>query len=91
VSGGNRTGFCDALKAADYTMLIKYVARNVAKRMGYVVSFMPKPLYDEAGNGMHVHQYLVKNSVNILVVRSYLDCPARHFRTLLVSSLMASL
>lgn len=57
--------FCDALKAADYTMLIKYVARNVAKRMGYVVSFMPKPLYDEAGNGMHVHQYLVKNSVNI--------------------------
>jgi len=57
--------FCDALEAADYTMLIKYVARNVARKMGYVVSFMPKPLHDEAGNGMHVHQYLLKNSVNI--------------------------
>lgn len=57
--------FAEALRAADYAMLVKYVARNVAKKMGYVVSFMPKPLYDEAGNGMHVHQYLVKNGVNI--------------------------
>jgi glutamine synthetase len=57
--------FTDALRAADYAMLVKYVARNVARKMGYVVSFMPKPLFEEAGNGMHVHQYLVRNGVNI--------------------------
>ncbi|SHH23233.1 type I glutamate--ammonia ligase [Thermosipho atlanticus] len=58
-------GFLDALKAADYTLLVKYVARQIAKEYGLVVTFMPKPLYDEAGNGMHIHQYLVKNSKNI--------------------------
>jgi len=57
--------FVDALKAADYTLLVKYVARQVAKDYGFVVTFMPKPLYDEAGNGMHVHQFLTKNGENI--------------------------
>ncbi|MDK2886602.1 MAG: glutamine synthetase [Thermosipho sp. (in: thermotogales)] len=57
--------FVDALKAADYTLLVKYVARQVAKEFGYIVTFMPKPLYDEAGNGMHVHQFLIKDDKNI--------------------------
>ncbi|QTA37516.1 type I glutamate--ammonia ligase [Thermosipho ferrireducens] len=57
--------FVDALKAADYTLLVKHVARNIAHKLGYIVTFMPKPLYDEAGNGMHVHQFLVKNGKNI--------------------------
>ncbi|QIV78984.1 type I glutamate--ammonia ligase [Fervidobacterium pennivorans subsp. shakshaketiis] len=55
----------DALKAADYTMLVKHVARMVAKQYGYLVTFMPKPMFDEAGNGMHVHQFLKKNGKNI--------------------------
>ncbi|ANQ54499.1 glutamine synthetase [Thermosipho sp. 1063] len=57
--------FVSALKAADYTLLVKYIARQVAKEYGLIVTFMPKPLYDEAGNGMHVHQYLVKDGENI--------------------------
>jgi glutamine synthetase len=57
--------FVDALKAADYTMLVKHVARMVAKQYGYLVTFMPKPMFDEAGNGMHVHQFLKKNGRNI--------------------------
>ncbi|ABR31479.1 glutamine synthetase [Thermosipho melanesiensis] len=57
--------FISALKAADYTLLVKHVARQVAKKFGLIVTFMPKPLYDEAGNGMHVHQFLVKNGENI--------------------------
>jgi glutamine synthetase len=57
--------FVDALKAADYTLLVKYIARKVAKEYGLIVTFMPKPLYNEAGNGMHVHQFMVKNEKNI--------------------------
>lgn len=44
--------------AADRAMLIKYVAKNVAHRHGKLATFMPKPVYGEAGNGMHVHQKL---------------------------------
>ncbi len=55
----------DALHAADYTMLIKHVARMVAREFGYIITFMPKPLYDEAGNGMHVHQFLKKGSLQV--------------------------
>ncbi len=43
---------------ADRTMLIKYVVKNVARRRGKLATFMPKPVYGEAGNGMHVHQKL---------------------------------
>ncbi|MDK2907324.1 MAG: glutamine synthetase, partial [Petrotoga sp.] len=57
--------FIDALKAADYTLLVKYVARQVAREYDLVVTFMPKPLYDEAGNGMHIHQFLTKDNENI--------------------------
>jgi glutamine synthetase len=45
----------------DITMWIKYVIKMVAKRYDHTVTFMPKPLYNEAGNGMHFHQHLFKN------------------------------
>ncbi|MHC5109415.1 MAG: type I glutamate--ammonia ligase [Planctomycetota bacterium] len=48
------------LTAADHAMLVKYVVKNVAARHGMVATFMPKPLFGEAGNGMHVHQRLTK-------------------------------
>ncbi|MBI4719119.1 MAG: type I glutamate--ammonia ligase [Planctomycetes bacterium] len=48
----------DLVTAADRAMLIKYVVRNVAARHGKVATFMPKPVYGEAGSGMHVHQKL---------------------------------
>ena len=48
------------VRAADQTMIIKYVIKNVARRHGKLATFMPKPLFGEAGNGMHVHQRLTK-------------------------------
>jgi glutamine synthetase len=44
--------------AADQAMLVKYVVKNVARRHGKIATFMPKPVFGEAGNGMHVHQKL---------------------------------
>lgn len=48
-------------KMADATMMIKYVIRNTAMKYGMTATFMPKPVYGEAGNGMHVHMLLLKN------------------------------
>lgn len=50
--------FEEPLDAADQGMLIKYIARMVAKSRGKTITFMPKPLYDTAGSGMHFHQFL---------------------------------
>ncbi len=48
-------------KMADATMMIKYIIHNTALKYGKVATFMPKPVYNEAGNGMHVHMLLLKN------------------------------
>jgi glutamine synthetase len=49
----------------DKTMVYKYVIKNVAAQNGYVVTFMPKPLFQDNGSGMHVHQSLWKNGENL--------------------------
>ena len=46
------------LRSADGVMLMKYIIKNAARQSNKVATFMPKPLYQEAGSGMHVHQYL---------------------------------
>ncbi len=48
-------------KMADASMMIKYVIHNTALKYGKVATFMPKPIYGEAGNGMHVHMLLLKD------------------------------
>ncbi|MBE7065080.1 MAG: type I glutamate--ammonia ligase [Ruminococcaceae bacterium] len=48
-------------KMADNTMMIKYVIHNTALKYGKAATFMPKPVYGEAGNGMHVHMLLLKD------------------------------
>ncbi|MEG1583822.1 MAG: type I glutamate--ammonia ligase [Anaerovorax sp.] len=45
---------------ADKTMIVKYVVKNAAFKQGKTATFMPKPLLDEAGNGMHVHMHMFK-------------------------------
>ncbi len=45
---------------ADRLMLFKYIVKNVALRHGKTVTFMPKPLFNDNGSGMHVHQSLWK-------------------------------
>jgi glutamine synthetase len=53
------------LQAGDATQIIKYVIKNVAVRHGQTATFMPKPLYGEAGSGMHFHQMLRKAGRNV--------------------------
>jgi glutamine synthetase len=48
------------VKSADNMMTYKYIVRNVANQYGKTVTFMPKPLYGDAGSGMHCHQSLWK-------------------------------
>jgi glutamine synthetase len=49
------------LEAADATMKVKYVAKMTAAAHNQTATFMPKPLFGEAGNGMHFHQMLVRD------------------------------
>ncbi|MBI2921627.1 MAG: type I glutamate--ammonia ligase [Planctomycetes bacterium] len=50
------------LRMGDAIMLIKYVVRRVADRRGKSATFMPKPLYGEAGSGLHFHQHFFKGT-----------------------------
>lgn len=50
---------------ADNTMMIKYIIRNVAAKYGMCATFMPKPVYGEAGSGMHVHMLLMKGDIPV--------------------------
>ncbi len=52
------------LAAADAVQTIKYVSKMVARASGQAVTFMPKPLFGEAGNGMHFHQHIFKRGAN---------------------------
>jgi len=53
--------FNTLVKIADSLMLYKYVTKNVARKHGKTVTFMPKPVFGDNGSGMHVHQSLWKN------------------------------
>lgn len=53
------------LASADAVMLMKYLIKNIAYQSGKVATFMPKPLYQQAGNGMHVHQYLSDGKISL--------------------------
>ena len=48
-------------KMADATMMIKYIIHNTALKYGKCATLMPKPVYGEAGSGMHVHMLLMKD------------------------------
>jgi glutamine synthetase len=45
---------------ADKTMIIKYVVKNASVVANKTATFLPKPIFSEAGNGMHVHMLLMK-------------------------------
>jgi glutamine synthetase len=57
--------FTSLTKMADQMMAYKYIVKNVARQHGYVATFMPKPLFQDNGSGMHVHQSLWKDGTNL--------------------------
>ncbi|MFM6587345.1 MAG: type I glutamate--ammonia ligase, partial [Microcystis panniformis] len=61
--GQNELGikFSTLVRAADYLMTYKYCIKNVAKKYGKTVTFMPKPIFGDNGSGMHVHQSIWKD------------------------------
>ncbi len=61
----------EVLKMADKLMLYKYVVKNTAKQAGFSATFMPKPLFNDNGSGMHTHQSLWKNGQNLFAGDKY--------------------
>ncbi len=56
---------CPIELMADATVLAKNICHRIAKKHGKVITFLPKIIPGEAGNGMHIHHYLLKNGKNI--------------------------
>lgn len=53
--------YAPLLKMADNVVTYKYIVKNVAAQNGMYATFMPKPLFQDNGSGMHVHQSLWKD------------------------------
>ncbi len=81
-------------KMADKAMLYKYIVKNVAKKHGKVATFMPKPLFQDNGSGMHTHLSIWKNGTNLFfdekgyaltseLCRSYIAGLIKHGRALM--------
>ena len=56
---------------ADQLLVYKYVVRNVAHRHGKTVTFMPKPIFNDNGSGMHVHMSLWNGDKPLFAGNSY--------------------
>jgi glutamine synthetase len=58
------TYFTDLLTTADNIITVKYALFNFARQKDLFLTFMPKPMYQQAGNGLHLHMYATKNNKN---------------------------
>src|SRR4051812_33060872 len=58
--------FAPLLEMADAPQLDKYVVKNTAKQAGKTATFLPKPIFEENGSGMHVHQSLWKGGETLM-------------------------
>jgi glutamine synthetase len=68
VATGGQTEFAmhfgTLVSQADKVLKYKYICKNIAMQNGYTATFMPKPLFQDNGSGMHVHQSLWKDGTN---------------------------
>src|SRR5947208_3048942 len=63
--------FAPLVEMADAVLKYKYIIKNVAKKYGKTATFMPKPLFQDNGSGMHVHSSLWKDGKNLYAGSGY--------------------
>jgi glutamine synthetase len=78
--------YTDALTMADNAMTYRLVVKEVALASGAYATFMPKPLEDENGSGMHTHQSLFKGDRN-----AFFDADDQYHLSAIAKSYMAGL
>jgi len=78
--------YTDALTMADSTMTYRLIVKEVAIMHGVHASFMPKPLADQNGSGMHVHQSLFRGERN-----AFFDANSEHCLSAIAKSYIAGL
>jgi len=78
--------YTDALTMADSTMTYRLIVKEVALMHGVHASFMPKPLADQNGSGMHVHQSLFRGERN-----AFFDANDAHYLSAIAKSYIAGL
>lgn len=72
--------FSDALASADNLITFKAVVKAIAARNGLFASFMPKPVVDKSGNGMHINLSIAQNTCNLFENETHTLCDlAQHF------------
>jgi len=65
--------FASLVRCADNVQLYKYVVHQVAHSYGKSATFLPKPVIDDNGSGMHVHQSIFKDNKSIFAGNGYAD------------------
>jgi glutamine synthetase len=63
--------FAELLRMCDQFMWYKYIIKNVAKLNGKTVTFMPKPVFEDNGSGMHTHLSLWKSGKPLMAGDKY--------------------
>jgi len=63
--------FDSLVRTADKMMMYKYITKNVARRHGKTVTFMPKPIFGDNGSGMHTHQSIWKEGKPLFAGKEY--------------------
>jgi glutamine synthetase len=76
----------EALRMADKVMAYRLVVKEIAQMNGVYATFMPKPMFGEAGSGMHVHQSLFKDGSN-----AFFDAGAEYHLSATAKSYVAGL
>lgn len=63
--------FAPLVEMADNVLKYKYIVKNVARKHGKSATFMPKPIFQDNGTGMHVHSSLWKDGENLFAGSGY--------------------
>jgi len=63
--------FMPLVQMADSLLMYKYVIKNTARKHNKTVTFMPKPLFNDNGSGMHIHVSLWKDGQNLFAGDKY--------------------